>query len=169
MWTLCYHVLCGGVMWTLCCHVLCGGVMWTLCYHVLCGGVMWTPCCHVLCGDVMWTLCYHVLWCHVDAVLSLFVCQLSVTLMMVTHTLTFPVLGQLNVCVVIFHLAWTLVILYVDIVRCVCSCWQIDFVAHDDVPYTTGSANDVYKFVKERGMYVLSCSVFCVRPGYVEL
>lgn len=29
---------------------------------------------------------------------------------------------------------------------------QIDFVAHDDLPYTTGSADDVYKFVKERGM-----------------
>lgn len=31
---------------------------------------------------------------------------------------------------------------------------KIDFVAHDDAPYTTGSANDVYALVKERGMFV---------------
>ena len=32
---------------------------------------------------------------------------------------------------------------------------KIDFVAHDDAPYTLGSsANDVYAFVKERGMFV---------------
>lgn len=31
---------------------------------------------------------------------------------------------------------------------------KIDFVAHDDQPYTTGSANDVYAFVKEKGMFV---------------
>ncbi|XP_070172993.1 choline-phosphate cytidylyltransferase B-like isoform X1 [Littorina saxatilis] len=31
---------------------------------------------------------------------------------------------------------------------------KIDFVAHDDLPYTTGSADDVYKFVKERGMFL---------------
>ncbi|XP_076435882.1 LOW QUALITY PROTEIN: choline-phosphate cytidylyltransferase A-like [Babylonia areolata] len=31
---------------------------------------------------------------------------------------------------------------------------KIDFVAHDDLPYTTGSADDVYKFVKEQGMFL---------------
>lgn len=32
---------------------------------------------------------------------------------------------------------------------------KIDFVAHDDAPYTIGSsANDVYDFVKKRGMFV---------------
>uniref|UniRef100_A0A2C9KNH6 choline-phosphate cytidylyltransferase n=2 Tax=Biomphalaria glabrata TaxID=6526 RepID=A0A2C9KNH6_BIOGL len=31
---------------------------------------------------------------------------------------------------------------------------KIDFVAHDDLPYTTGSADDVYKFVKEKGMFL---------------
>lgn len=31
---------------------------------------------------------------------------------------------------------------------------QIDFVAHDDIPYTTGSATDVYAHIKERGMFV---------------
>ncbi|XP_059145742.1 choline-phosphate cytidylyltransferase B-like isoform X2 [Physella acuta] len=31
---------------------------------------------------------------------------------------------------------------------------KIDFVAHDELPYTTGSADDVYKFVKERGMFL---------------
>ena len=32
---------------------------------------------------------------------------------------------------------------------------KIDFVAHDDAPYTIGSsADDVYDFVKKRGMFV---------------
>jgi len=33
---------------------------------------------------------------------------------------------------------------------------KIDFVAHDEVPYSLGAAagNDVYQFVKERGMFV---------------
>jgi len=31
---------------------------------------------------------------------------------------------------------------------------KIDFVAHDDLPYTTGSAVDVYHHIKERGMFV---------------
>ena len=32
---------------------------------------------------------------------------------------------------------------------------KIDFVAHDDAPYTIGSeADDVYAFVKKRGMFV---------------
>jgi choline-phosphate cytidylyltransferase len=31
---------------------------------------------------------------------------------------------------------------------------KIDFVAHDDEPYTTGSANDVYATVKSRGMFI---------------
>ncbi|CAL1530980.1 unnamed protein product [Lymnaea stagnalis] len=31
---------------------------------------------------------------------------------------------------------------------------KIDFVAHDELPYTTGSEDDVYKFVKERGMFL---------------
>ena len=31
---------------------------------------------------------------------------------------------------------------------------QIDFVAHDDVPYTTGSSDDVYAHIKARGMFV---------------
>lgn len=31
---------------------------------------------------------------------------------------------------------------------------QIDFVAHDEEPYTTGSGEDVYAFLKEKGMFV---------------
>jgi len=31
---------------------------------------------------------------------------------------------------------------------------QIDFVAHDDEPYTLGSAEDVYKSIKEKGMFM---------------
>lgn len=31
---------------------------------------------------------------------------------------------------------------------------KIDFVAHDDIPYTTGSATDVYAHIKARGMFV---------------
>jgi len=31
---------------------------------------------------------------------------------------------------------------------------QIDFVAHDDEPYTIGSAEDAYGFVKEKGMFL---------------
>lgn len=31
---------------------------------------------------------------------------------------------------------------------------KIDFVAHDDVPYTTGSSDDVYAHIKARGMFV---------------
>ncbi|BFZ00749.1 hypothetical protein BsWGS_03788 [Bradybaena similaris] len=31
---------------------------------------------------------------------------------------------------------------------------KIDFVAHDELPYTTGSEDDVYKFVKDRGMFL---------------
>lgn len=32
--------------------------------------------------------------------------------------------------------------------------FQIDFVAHDDLPYTMGSPNDIYKDVKIKGMFV---------------
>ncbi len=31
---------------------------------------------------------------------------------------------------------------------------KIDFVAHDELPYTTGSEEDVYKMVKDNGMFV---------------
>jgi len=31
---------------------------------------------------------------------------------------------------------------------------KIDFVAHDDLPYTTGSQEDVYKWLKDRGQFV---------------
>ena len=31
---------------------------------------------------------------------------------------------------------------------------QIDFVAHDDLPYGCGDADDVYKLVKEAGRFV---------------
>jgi len=31
---------------------------------------------------------------------------------------------------------------------------KIDFVAHDDVPYTIGSGEDIYAWLKERGMFV---------------
>ncbi|XP_050716014.1 choline-phosphate cytidylyltransferase B-like isoform X3 [Eriocheir sinensis] len=31
---------------------------------------------------------------------------------------------------------------------------KIDFVAHDDIPYTTGSSTDVYAHIKARGMFV---------------
>ncbi|XP_064113458.1 choline-phosphate cytidylyltransferase B-like [Macrobrachium nipponense] len=33
---------------------------------------------------------------------------------------------------------------------------KIDFVAHDDIPYTTGSATDVYAHIKARGMFVVT-------------
>lgn len=32
--------------------------------------------------------------------------------------------------------------------------FQIDFVAHDDIPYTMGSQNDIYKHIKAKGMFV---------------
>lgn len=31
---------------------------------------------------------------------------------------------------------------------------QIDFVAHDDSPYGYGDVDDIYKFVKDQGMFV---------------
>ena len=31
---------------------------------------------------------------------------------------------------------------------------QIDFVAHDDIPYTSDGQEDIYKFVKEVGKFV---------------
>lgn len=31
---------------------------------------------------------------------------------------------------------------------------KIDFVAHDEAPYTTGSGEDVYKWLKEKDMFV---------------
>ncbi|XP_068220503.1 choline-phosphate cytidylyltransferase A-like isoform X3 [Palaemon carinicauda] len=33
---------------------------------------------------------------------------------------------------------------------------KIDFVAHDDIPYTTGSETDVYAHIKARGMFVVT-------------
>ena len=47
---------------------------------------------------------------------------------------------------------------------CVCPCvtylWllhvcvQIDFIAHDDIPYNAGDTDDIYKPFKENGMFV---------------
>ncbi|ESP04901.1 hypothetical protein LOTGIDRAFT_109755, partial [Lottia gigantea] len=48
---------------------------------------------------------------------------------------------------VVINAPWTLDIEFLEL-------HKIDFVAHDELPYTTGSANDVYKFVKERGMFL---------------
>ncbi|XP_037511030.1 choline-phosphate cytidylyltransferase A isoform X2 [Rhipicephalus sanguineus] len=31
---------------------------------------------------------------------------------------------------------------------------KIDFVAHDEIPYCTGNDEDVYKFIKEKGMFL---------------
>lgn len=31
---------------------------------------------------------------------------------------------------------------------------QIDFVAHDDIPYTSAGSEDVYKHIKEAGEYM---------------
>ena len=31
---------------------------------------------------------------------------------------------------------------------------QIDFIAHDDIPYNAGNTDDVYKPFKENGMFV---------------
>lgn len=31
---------------------------------------------------------------------------------------------------------------------------QIDFVAHDDIPYVSGDCSDVYKFVKDQGKFI---------------
>lgn len=38
-------------------------------------------------------------------------------------------------------------------VACDCSSvhWQIDFVAHDDIPYSSAGSDDVYKHIKEAG------------------
>lgn len=31
---------------------------------------------------------------------------------------------------------------------------KIDFIAHDDIPYTSNNTQDIYARVKERGMFV---------------
>lgn len=31
---------------------------------------------------------------------------------------------------------------------------KIDFIAHDDIPYTSDNAQDIYASFKERGMFV---------------
>lgn len=31
---------------------------------------------------------------------------------------------------------------------------QIDFVAHDEIPYSTDDCNDIYAFLKKKGMFV---------------
>lgn len=31
---------------------------------------------------------------------------------------------------------------------------KIDFVAHDEIPYTTDDTHDIYAHIKERGMFV---------------
>jgi hypothetical protein len=31
------------------------------------------------------------------------------------------------------------------------SCFQIDFVAHDDIPYSSAGSDDVYKHIKDAG------------------
>lgn len=33
------------------------------------------------------------------------------------------------------------------------SYFQIDFVAHDDIPYSSAGSDDVYKHIKEAGMF----------------
>merc|ERR1712029_960956 len=49
---------------------------------------------------------------------------------------------------VVVDAPWTLDNAFLDL-------HKIDFVAHDDAPYTLGtSADDVYDFVKKRGMFV---------------
>lgn len=35
-----------------------------------------------------------------------------------------------------------------------CMTFQIDFVAHDDMPYNTGNAEDIYKPLKDVGKFV---------------
>lgn len=34
-----------------------------------------------------------------------------------------------------------------------CPFFQIDFVAHDDIPYSSAGSDDVYKHIKEAGMF----------------
>lgn len=34
------------------------------------------------------------------------------------------------------------------------SYFQIDFVAHDDIPYSSAGSDDVYKHIKEAGEWV---------------
>lgn len=43
---------------------------------------------------------------------------------------------------------------------------QIDFVAHDDIPYTSAGSEDVYKHIKEAGEFHMSCHhhEFCHFP-----
>lgn len=31
---------------------------------------------------------------------------------------------------------------------------KIDFVAHDEIPYTSDDSHDIYALIKERGMFV---------------
>lgn len=40
---------------------------------------------------------------------------------------------------------------------------QIDFVAHDDIPYTSAGSEDVYKHIKEAGE-----THSCARPNIIE-
>lgn len=44
---------------------------------------------------------------------------------------------------------WTLTDEFLDL-------HKIDFVAHDDIPYTAGSSTDVYTMIKERGMFLVT-------------
>lgn len=41
---------------------------------------------------------------------------------------------------------------------------QIDFVAHDDIPYTSAGSEDVYKHIKEAGGN--SCKPLGMVPSY---
>ena len=44
---------------------------------------------------------------------------------------------------------------------------QIDFVAHDDIPYSSAGSDDVYKHIKEagEGRPVLSCPLWHSNEG----
>ena len=44
------------------------------------------------------------------------------------------------------------VYLFVFVKCCCCLFFQIDFVAHDDLPYAAAGDDDIYKPLKEKGM-----------------
>lgn len=57
--------------------------------------------------------------------------------------------GQFQVCAVVKGL----MLLFHDCIHLFVSV-QIDFVAHDDLPYASANQDDIYKGIKEAGMFV---------------
>lgn len=45
---------------------------------------------------------------------------------------------------------------------------QIDFVAHDDIPYSSAGSEDVYKHIKEAGQYVMPPEDLSIRTFWIS-